>query len=95
MEGLGDVGPCRPGGNTTLPVADTHDAVLGLRTFNAEFIANARSDVPALLAAVTAVLDIHEEETEGDWTSGRCRGCEENWPCATYDAVSAALGVTE
>lgn len=56
-----------------------------------------RGDVPALLAAVTAVLDLHRPDECGD-----CIACGvDTWensiefPCDTYNAVSAALGVTE
>lgn len=46
-----------------LLIADTHDPHRGLRTFNAQFIACARGDVPWLLArldAVTALVDAAE-----------------------------------
>lgn len=65
----------------------------------AEFIAHARSDVPALLAVVTAVLDIttdgdgnefeHNKDCEGEPT---CPAC---WVVDIRRAVSAALGVTD
>lgn len=43
-----------------LHIAITADPTRGPRTFNADFIADARTDVPDLLAAVTAALAVHE-----------------------------------
>jgi hypothetical protein len=87
-----------PNVDTALPIAETTDPHRGLRTFNADFIAAARRDVPVLLAAVNAVLDLHVPLQHH--IHGRvCEGCTvREWvpfPCDTYRAVSAALGVTE
>lgn len=59
----------------------------------------ALSDVPRLVAALRAVLDLHSEI----WHDGpRCNECSEpeldepaEWPCPTVRAVEAALGEME
>lgn len=61
---------------------------------NAEFIAHARQDVPALVEALRAVLEIHAEKSYG------CAVCEEQdqalpWPCPTVTAIHQHLGDTE
>lgn len=74
-----------------------------LRPGDAEFIAAARADVPRLVAALRAVLDLHRPvEVEpsdticGDCSfqlpNGRYFGKVEEWPCPTVRAVEAALG---
>jgi len=78
---------------------------------DAEFVAHARTDVPVLVAAVEAVLELHKEV--GSWRSGvyqcgQCAelchstsglGCEDPidavWPCPTVVAIQAALGEGE
>src|SRR6185503_981502 len=53
---------------------------------DAAFIADARSSVPRLVAALTAVLDLHPPRR------GFCTQCDDEWwPCPTYRAVAAAL----
>lgn len=68
---------------------------------NAEFIAHARTDVPALVAAVRAVLELHKREwwSEGSFREGvACEACSTahnsyvDYPCATVHAVEEALG---
>ena len=58
------------------------------------------ADVPALLAAVEAVLARHKpgarraeiHTLEGGWRRvTACAGCEEPWPCTDYRAISAEL----
>src|SRR5689334_22335412 len=61
------------------------------------------ADVPRLLAAVEAVLELHKPEhadgrnADGDeFDSYECMACDtggvrDNWPCDTYRAIAAAL----
>ena len=73
---------------------------------DAEFIAHARTDVPALVAALRAVLDLHKpDKFDGQgWTKDgygiitpACRTCGTadeyavHWPCPTYRAITTAL----
>ena len=58
---------------------------------DAEFIAHAREDVPALVAALRGVLELHAETPYG------CAVCEEQnwalpWPCPTVAAIRQHLG---
>ena len=58
---------------------------------DAEFIAHARTDVPALVSALRAVLEVHAETPYG------CAVCEEQnwalpWPCPTVAAIHQHLG---
>ena len=75
---------------------------------DAQFIAHARSDVPALVAAVQAVLAQHkcvESWRSGVYQCGHCAelchstsglGCDDPidavWPCPTVAAIHQALG---
>ena len=61
---------------------------------NAEFIAHARADVPALVAALRAVLDLHQP-TEVLGRGSVCPTCDpwRPYPCPTVRAVEAALEV--
>lgn len=57
---------------------------------DAEFIAHARQDVPTIVAALRAVLDLHTERPYG------CAVCEEMdqalpWPCPTVTTITTAL----
>lgn len=74
---------------------------------DAEFIANARTDLPAALAALRAVLGEHTpgefrpEPGEGlvstpdDEPVSGCLGCEAPYyPCPTVRAIATALGTT-
>lgn len=61
---------------------------------NAEFIAHARTDLPAVVAALDAILALHVEEGNGN-----CVVCwdfnndtDVKWPCPTVAAVASALG---
>ncbi len=73
------------------------------RTNDAEFIAHARQDIPALLAAVEAVLELHKPEATGygDWVCGACISAgSHDWestayPCPTVQAIHQALGEGE
>ena len=70
---------------------------------DAVFIAHARQDIPALLAAVEAVLELHEPEATGygDWVCGACISAgSHDWestayPCPTVTAIQSALGEEE
>ena len=65
---------------------------------DAEFIAHARTDVPALVAALRAVLNLHFKaqpipaafgtQEGGDY----CVTCAEDWPCPTVAAIHQHLG---
>ena len=73
---------------------------------DAEFIAHARTDVPALVAAVEAVLALHKAWAESNPTdttvSHVCEACltangwgepvPEPFPCPTVTAIRTALG---
>ena len=70
---------------------------------DAEFIADARTAVPALTAAVRDVLALHREggevmgyDAEGvlDYLSA-CIECDQAWPCATRRALAARLDLTD
>jgi len=60
-------------------------------------------DVPALVAAVEAVLELHEPEATGygDWVCGACISAgSHDWestayPCPTVTAIHSALGEGE
>jgi hypothetical protein len=62
---------------------------------DAEFIAAARSDVPALVNAIRAVLDLHLAQTAdpGDHPIERpqCQECLYHYPCPTVRSIEAAL----
>ena len=68
---------------------------------DAEFIAHARADVPALVAALRAVLAIHTPVDRGRATA--CCTCEQwiestdpeaciEWPCATVETIRQHIG---
>lgn len=64
---------------------------------DAEFIAAARTDVPVLVAALRAVLDLHEDDGHGE-----CSHCPDPsdahwsapWPCPTVRAITAHIDTT-
>ena len=60
---------------------------------NADFIAAARSYVPALLAAVEAVLKVHPADRHEDYPQEQafCPPCGEWWPCPTVQAITSKL----
>lgn len=62
----------------------------------AEFIAHARQDIPALLAAVEAVLELHKPSLglhrATTPTVEFCRECGLAYPCDTVTAIRTALG---
>ena len=63
---------------------------------DAEFIAHARTDVPALVAALRAVLALHTaEHVEGRWLCGHCFGWDSEpvpYPGPTVEAIRRHLG---
>ena len=66
---------------------------------DAEFIAHARTDVPALVAALRAVLEVHKEDGNG-WEPGGsfCTECQQGYgllvpyPCPTVETIRRYLG---
>ena len=60
---------------------------------DAEFIAHARTDLPALLAAVEAVRELHQpgHTFHGHGFSTPLCSCGAPLPCPTIQAVAAAL----
>ena len=60
----------------------------------------AEVDIPALVAAIAAVLELHEPEATGygDWVCGACISAgSHDWestayPCPTVTAIQSALG---
>ena len=71
---------------------------IGATGGDAEFIAHARQDVPALVAALRAVVAIHRPvtvpgEVFGTWGEAKqCEDCEQRWPCNTLAAIRQHLG---
>ena len=63
------------------------------REEDTEFIAHARADVPALVAALRAVLEMHkrEESPSGDYCD-ECFPKEWDWPCRTVETIRQHLG---
>lgn len=90
-------------GNCVLPPGyrSTREAVAVTRLLSAqadaEFIAHARTDLPALLATVEAVMALHKCLTFPDDGIGEptaCGHCDnETYPCPTVRALTAALEV--
>lgn len=83
LDGTGNV-------DTAVPVADTfyRDDHWLPRTFDADFIASARTDFPRAVAALRAVLDLHPPNR--DYGSVWCFGCDRPWPCPTVAAINGA-----
>ncbi|HEY2090151.1 MAG TPA: hypothetical protein VGH54_29535 [Mycobacterium sp.] len=55
---------------------------------------SAAVDVPRLLAALEAVLKLHEGRECKNCEPGahrRCRLCDGDWPCSTYNAITRAI----
>ena len=57
---------------------------------DAEFIADARTTMPKMRAALEAVLALHWGEPYAQGP-GYCAECEHRWPCGTYGAITEAL----
>ena len=65
----------------------------GVTSADAEFIAHARTDVPALVAALRAVLEVHEEVgIPGDTFCDACFPETWHYPCPTVTAIRQHLG---
>ena len=60
---------------------------------DAQFIASARTDLPRLIAAVRAVLDVHYPEPYAQGPD-YC-ACEHVYPCPTITALTTALKETD
>ena len=69
----------------------------------AKWAVHSVEDIPALVAAVEAVLELHEPEATGygDWVCGACISAgSHDWestayPCPTVTAIHSALGEGE
>jgi hypothetical protein len=60
---------------------------------DATFIAHARTDLPALLDAVEAVLGAHRYRIADTGNTEWCDECQDGpWPCPTVRAITDALG---
>lgn len=72
------------------------DGITMWRESDAEFIAHARESVPALVAALRAVLAIHlsagEEIDDYGYTFEPCKACDSAWPCETVREIHKHLG---
>ena len=69
------------------------------RPSDGTFTAHARTDVPRLVAALRAVLDLHKPRNGND-DCGHCVNPADAhwgipWPCPTVRAIEAALGEVE
>lgn len=84
---------------------DAEEAALPHSTADAEFIAHARTALPAATAALREILDLHAPEefedpagqfycrTCGDWNlCADPLGTEPIWPCPTIQTIQDALG---
>ena len=68
-----------------------------LNAANAEWIAHARTALPASVAALRAVLDLHAPFRAGRPFCGVCAEADDTayplpWPCPTVAAITEALG---
>ena len=63
-----------------------------VRPDDAVFIAEARTSLPKMRAALEAVLALHWGEPCAQGPD-YCAECEHLWPCGTYSAITEALGV--
>ena len=82
-------------------ITDTRIARVFESHRDAEFIANARADLPRLLAAIRAVEAVHEPIDALNVRSNRvqkvCTGCGtddgnwQTWPCPTIRAITNTL----
>lgn len=77
-------------GDALDPDGGTQVLITGIASHeeDSEFAANARTDIPALTAALRSVLRIH-------WSRGPyCNECGGQAPCSTVRGIATALGVT-
>ena len=61
---------------------------------DAEFIASARTDMPRLIDALKAVLELHQPVPYAQG-SDYCDECEHPAPCQTVQAIATALGADD
>lgn len=61
---------------------------------DAEFIATSRTDMPRLVAALKAVLELHQPVPYAQGPD-YCDECEHPAPCQTVKAIATVLGVNE
>lgn len=81
------------------PVDDAMEHPLPTTSEDAEFIAHARTDVPALGAALRAVLDLHKAISEEGFDVDVCERCSStagedvavSWPCLTVRVIENTL----
>ena len=63
---------------------------------DAELIAHARTDLPALTDAVRDVLALHAEAAcSRGYPQAFCVDCDRAWPCDTVRALAARLDLTD
>ena len=97
-------------GHITAPVDDpeegafvTHcEECMGyvLSAANAEWIAHARTALPQAVAALQAVIELHQprsavtQSASGHLvdTPGPCKDCDWDWPCPTITTIQDTLG---
>lgn len=80
-----------PSYNGTVDVIDC-DGVYGVTSgYDAAFIALARTALPALAAAVEAVMEMHRPDQPGD-IEVFCVECKVSTPCPTIRALNEAMG---
>lgn len=78
-------------------VAETGKGTEKWAVADAEFIAHARTALPQAVAALQAVLDLHQPRTVQGMGSGlvtyrMCRTCSmQEWPCPTITAITETL----
>ena len=78
------------GGYVTVPVLVDD---LSMYEGTAEFIAASRTDVPRLVAALRAVLDLHRDAGQPAFCT-HCQALNDGqWPCPTVQAIADALGI--
>ena len=81
------------------PVAATH-APGEYGKADAEWIAHARTALPAAVAALRALADLHQPRNRVTHsasghlvdTPGPCTACDWDWPCPTIAAIQDTLG---
>lgn len=105
-ESRGVMHPDKPDGFDGVMIAylTDHDAGMFPREHNGAFIAHARQDVPQLVKALQAVLEVHSPRRSGSprdeihWAV--CASCisyagiHQPWPCPTVTAIETALGLS-
>lgn len=103
---VGNADAVIPDGETWIEGVDVNPIAECYTPEDRAFIAHARTDLPALTAAVRDVLALHQ----GDWSCGnpahtnpdvgcpdcdeQCVDCGQSWPCETVRAVTARIDTT-